>query len=131
MTLVTLSEQQLEALAVSLAEHLLAAHSTHERRLVDAAKLARMLDVSRDTVYRNAEALGVIRIGAGPGALLRFDPDAVFERWTHRSARERSAGRDVAAQAQKTRRRDAPALGNAGELLPVRGPSPTTARESS
>jgi len=43
-------------------------------RLVDAATLARLLGVSRATVYANADQLGAIRLGKGKRARLRFDP---------------------------------------------------------
>ena len=56
--------------------------------LMDAAELARWLRVSRSTVYANANRFGVIRLGDGPRARLRFDPQvvhAVIDR--HRIAR--------------------------------------------
>ena len=46
-------------------------------QLVSAAELSRRLGLSRSTVYEKAEELGVIRIGNGPRARLRFDPDLV------------------------------------------------------
>ena len=41
--------------------------------LVDAATLARLLNVDRDWVYANARRLGAVRLGDGPKARLRFD----------------------------------------------------------
>ena len=43
--------------------------------LVDAAELARRLGVTRAWVYEHATELGAIRLGSGPSARLRFDPD--------------------------------------------------------
>lgn len=43
--------------------------------LVDAATLARLLGVGRDFVYSHADELGALRLGSGPKARLRFDPD--------------------------------------------------------
>ena len=47
---------------------------------VDAAELARRFGVSRDWVYDNAERLGVIRLGDGPKARMRFDPAIAAQR---------------------------------------------------
>ena len=41
--------------------------------LVDAQALAEQLGVARDWVYANAERLGVVRLGTGPRARMRFD----------------------------------------------------------
>lgn len=49
--------------------------------MVDAAGLAAALGVSRDTVYRHQEALGVVRVGGA----LRFDVDAARAAWTART----------------------------------------------
>ena len=43
--------------------------------LVDAATLAGMLGVSRAYVYEHSGDLGALRLGDGPRARLRFDPD--------------------------------------------------------
>jgi hypothetical protein len=42
--------------------------------LIDANALAIELGVSRDFVYEHANELGVLRLGSGPKARLRFDP---------------------------------------------------------
>ena len=41
---------------------------------MDAAAVARLLGVSRATVYAKADELGAVRIGNGKRARLRFDP---------------------------------------------------------
>jgi hypothetical protein len=60
-------------------------------RLVDAATVARLLGVSRATVYANADQLGGIRLGNGKRARLRFDPARLDEPRSsaHRTARPR------------------------------------------
>lgn len=47
--------------------------------LVDAAEIARRFGVSRDYVYERAQDFGAVRLGDGPKARLRFDPDRVAE----------------------------------------------------
>ena len=69
---VTLDDEDIEAVAARVVELL------HEQpgatgRLVDAATLARTLNVDRDWVYARARELGAVRLGAGPKARLRFD----------------------------------------------------------
>lgn len=59
-----------------LAQRVAAVLGNHEApdppRLVTANELARILRVSRDFVYSHADRLGVIRLGPGPKARLRF-----------------------------------------------------------
>jgi hypothetical protein len=45
--------------------------------LLDAAAIAARFGVSRDWVYSRADELGAIRLGEGPKARLRFDPERV------------------------------------------------------
>jgi hypothetical protein len=69
---VTLDDDDIEAVAARVAE-LLRDQPGRSDRLVDAATLARTLNVDRDWVYANARRLGAIRLGDGPKARLRFD----------------------------------------------------------
>src|SRR4051794_36005377 len=48
-----------------------------ESWLLDAAEVARRLNVERAWVYANAARLGAVRLGDGPRARLRFEPSAV------------------------------------------------------
>jgi hypothetical protein len=72
---VTLDDDDIEAVAARVVEML-----RREQRpraapdLVDAATLARTLNVDRDWVYAHARELGAVRLGDGPKARLRFDP---------------------------------------------------------
>lgn len=81
---------------------------------IDAAEVARRLNVSRDYVYEHANDLDAVRIGSGPRARLRFEAAKV-------AARLRCSGSDtshdqVTAVRPVRSERDAP-------LLPIRGES--------
>jgi hypothetical protein len=73
----TLNREDIEALALRVAELL---EERGARRpsgaLVDAAELARRFGTDRSWVYSHASKLGAIRLGDGPKARLRFDPEA-------------------------------------------------------
>jgi hypothetical protein len=56
---------------------LLLEHTGAPGRYVDAAALARILDVDREWVYSRARRLGAVRLGDGPKARLRFDIEHV------------------------------------------------------
>jgi hypothetical protein len=75
----TLDRDDIEALAVRVAELL---EQRGARRptgsLVDAAELARRLGTDRSWVYSHATELGAIRLGSGPKARLRFDPEVAL-----------------------------------------------------
>jgi hypothetical protein len=61
-------------------------------RFIDAAALARILGVERDWVYSHARELGAVRLG-GPRGRLRFDRQAVCERFAADAKRGLSGGR--------------------------------------
>ena len=71
-----IERDDIEVLAQRVAELLenQAMESRQMGQLVDAAAVARLLGVSRATVYAKADELGAIRIGNGKRARLRFDP---------------------------------------------------------
>lgn len=50
------------------------------RHLLDVRDVARWLGTHPNWVYDRSEALGAIRLGDGPNAPLRFDPDRI-EDW--------------------------------------------------
>lgn len=78
---VLLADDQLDRLAALLAVHLaprvaaqlVTAKPPATPHLVDAATLADALGVHRDFVYEHADRLGVLRLGEGSRARLRFD----------------------------------------------------------
>ena len=72
----TLDAASIEAVAQRVAE-LLGTRQEHE--LIDAQAVADRFSVSRDWVYEHATDLGAIRLGDGPRARLRFDPERVAE----------------------------------------------------
>jgi hypothetical protein len=83
--------------------------------LVDASEVAERYGTSRGWVYENAHLLGAIRLGEGPKARLRFDPQTVFERLAPRPAPV------TKPPTPRPRRQSAGA-----ELLPVRDTTSTT-----
>jgi hypothetical protein len=90
-------------------------------RLVDAATVARLLGVSRATVYANADQLGAIRLGKGMRARLRFDATRLVATdvpTDPRSSSDRNA---------RTRRRPAKPS-EAERLLPIRTAAPGAKR---
>jgi hypothetical protein len=73
---VGLNHEDIEAVARRVVELLNAQHQddASQPALIDAAAVARLLGVSRATVYAKADELGAIRLGNGKRARLRFDP---------------------------------------------------------
>ncbi len=77
-------------------------------RLVSAGAVARMLGVARSFVYDHADELGVTRLGTGPKAQLRFDPEqarAAMSRSKDKPSDTLNATGDGASAAPRTRRR--------------------------
>jgi hypothetical protein len=77
-----MQREEIEAIAHRVTELLKVEEGTAGQQgghpvLVDAATLARILGVSRATVYANADELGALRLGSGSRARLRFD----LRRW--------------------------------------------------
>jgi hypothetical protein len=77
---VTLDPESVRAVAHAVVE-LLADTQPPAGRLVDAAELARLLGVTRATVYEYAERLGAVRLGDGPRGRLRFDAERAVAAW--------------------------------------------------
>jgi hypothetical protein len=105
----------IELLAEQLAE-LLANRAMESRQmgqLVDAAAVARLLGVSRATVYAKADELGAIRIGNGKRPRLRFDPARIVANGLAESGGPRKSRR------RRPRRRVSQPP-NSG-LLPIQG----------
>ena len=92
MSATVLTQEQLEHLAEQLAEKLapriveqlapvLAADADAPGSLVDATTLAKLLGVSRETVYEHRDELGARRIGTGNRPRLRFDVSRALAAW--------------------------------------------------
>jgi hypothetical protein len=75
METVTLDHEDIEALARRVAELLERKGVTGDRRLLNAAELAKRFSIERTWVYRHAIELGALKLGDAPGARLRFDPE--------------------------------------------------------
>jgi hypothetical protein len=69
---VRLDPADIEAIAKRVAELTAGQWAEPKVRYIDAAQLARILEVEPDWVYRHARQLGAIRLG-GPKGRLRFD----------------------------------------------------------
>jgi hypothetical protein len=70
---VTLDHEDIEAIAGRVAQLLKPSSPPPAHRLLDPKELASALNVSLDYVYEHAVDLGVMRLGDGPKARLRFD----------------------------------------------------------
>lgn len=85
-----------ERLTVALTGH--RANASAEHTWVDAAEMARRLDVTREWVYEHAHELGAVRIGHGPRPRLRFPPGhAAMQTKTQTGTPRRTTPRDRAA----------------------------------
>jgi hypothetical protein len=99
-------------------------------QVINAARLAERLGVTRGFVYEHADELGGVRLGDGPRARLRFDLDRALEAWNARSTSERSQptrtpaapGSASAPRRARTGRRAA-GLPEPGSVLAIRGPA--------
>lgn len=109
-----MNEEALEVLAERVADLLAerlagVALPGAAQELIDPIEAARRLGVSRDFVYEHREELGVIRLGDGPRARLRFDP-------------RRVAAFDIPAAAPPRRvRQRPPRRAQRSDLLPIAG----------
>lgn len=88
------------------------ATSDHDLGLWTARRVAEHFDVSANFVYGHAKELGCIRLGTGPCARLRFDPQLVRERW---STVGQSPGRRRRARNSADSQRRRPVSGNDGD----------------
>jgi hypothetical protein len=112
-----------ERVAVRVVELLEARQSPATPALVDAATLARVLGVSRSTIYDRASELGAIEIGDSDRPRLRFDVERARKAWTRRVSSETPQQREVPALAEVRRRRRRSGSGSGVELLPVKPPT--------
>src|SRR5689334_8406575 len=117
---VQLDRDDIEALAQRLAELLRdeAVESRQPGELVDAATVARLLGVSRATVYDKAEELGAVRLGNWPRARLRFDPSRLP---APGSGDESTVDKPLRPTTRRIRK---PSRDGKVQLLPIRGLPP-------
>jgi hypothetical protein len=116
-TATTLDPSSIEAVAQRVAE--LLKDTDTESSLIDAAEVARRYGLARSTVYEKAGELGAIRLGNGPRARLRFNPETV--------AKQLSGGSDGSPfpeggqwPTRRRRRRSVAPAGARAQLLPIR-----------
>jgi hypothetical protein len=110
---VHLDDASVEAIARRVAE-LLSSEGGSEG-WIDAAEVARRFSFSRDFVYEHSAELGAVRIGSGPKARLRFDPNKVAEALGGSFERESRPKREAVRSVRR---------GRGVTLLPIRGESP-------
>jgi hypothetical protein len=91
-------------------------------QLVDANAIARRFGVSADWVYDHAHTIGVVRLGDGPKARLRFDPEKVAAALGASDEPTQTPG-PATAPGRRRRRRKATTSGGAS-LLPYKGEEP-------
>jgi len=108
----TLDRDDIDAVAQRVVE-LLEDEAAKPGRLVDAATAARLLGVSRATVYAKADELGAIRVGKGKRARLRFDP----ARMIGLGKTDSNGSQDQTHDRRRPRRSSR----SDSELLPIRG----------
>jgi hypothetical protein len=121
--LVTLDAESVDAIARRVVELLDAPNRLPigSSGLVDATTFARLLGVSRSTVYEHAERLGAIEVGDGDRPRLRFDAEKARAAWSARTGSKRSQPAQMPASAQVRRRRRRAQSGSGARLLPVKG----------
>jgi len=112
---VTLDREDIDALAVRVAELLEQRQARSTVPLVDAAEIARRFGTDRAWVYSHADELGAVKLGTGPKARLRFDPQIVLERVENRSKSEGRKSTRKRAKSKRSRNR------NTARLLPIKG----------
>jgi hypothetical protein len=96
-----------------VADILRSSRDQSETTLITATEVAVRFGVSRTWVYDNAEALGVIRLGTGAKARLRFEPTQVV-----RFIESRSSQGDAAEHRSPSRRTR---WLDTADLIPIRG----------
>lgn len=87
--------------------------------LLSTAEVARRFGVTPSYVYEHAEGLGAIRLGDGPRARLRFDPEKVAEKLSACSLSKGSEAAESRTAKPKTPRRRRRLSGAEPNLLPI------------
>lgn len=116
-----LDEASLEALARRVVELIRnESNPPVDRRMVDAATLARELGVERSWIYAHRQELGGIQLGTGSEPRLRFDVETAQEmlaRSTSKDSQAPQAPVVTGGSSRRSRKR----LGSSPKLLPIRG----------
>lgn len=114
-----LPRETIEAIAQRVAELL----SERDRRiggprLVDAGQLAQQLGLSRSWVYEHAQDLGGMRLGHGPKARLRFNPETAAKALAEPPTTSPTRATVPSPSRSRGRPRREPPAG--ADLLPIR-----------
>lgn len=109
---VHLDAHSIERIARRVAEILRSESSPPAEKWLTAADVAARYSVSRTWVYDNAELLGVVRLGTGRKARLRFDPARLREHFKDDDRRHEPPSSD-----RGPARRWVPEA----DLIPIRG----------
>jgi hypothetical protein len=113
-------EQLADLVAHRVVELLIERGHAPASRLVDATELARLLGISRSTVYDNAAMLGGLEVGnGGRRPRLRFDPEKARAAWT--ACRSVAPLAEAPAPATARRRPKRDRTTSDVKLLPVKG----------
>ena len=90
---VALTPQAVEQIAQRVTQLLAARNSQERTELLTAGELARELRVQRPWIYKHRHLLGGHRIGDGPKAPWRFDPEIASRAMKrHQAARQTNGG---------------------------------------
>ncbi len=114
-------DELIEAVSEGVADRLRPGKPTGA--LLTAAELARVLGVTEEWVRRNADDLGVRRLGGGPRPRLRFDDPTVKHVAACSPLRQSPPPRSPAVPGPPRGKRPE-RLGTAPGLLPIRPPLP-------
>lgn len=120
MSAVLVDLEQLAELVARRVVELLAEGAGQPAGLVDAATLARLLGVSRSTIYDRASELGAVQVGDGARPRLRFDVETARKTLVARHPAEPAAAQ-ITATATVRRRAKRARTANGVQLLPVKG----------
>lgn len=115
---VTISDASVEAVADRVLEQLDSGSSRSANGagdLIDANEVARRYGVTPDWVYRHKQELGVIRLGTGPKAHLRFDPARIEQQLRPSSDEQKPSPPKRARRTQRKRKQSTVGL------LPIKG----------
>lgn len=88
-------------------------------RLVCARELAEVLGTTRGYVYEHKAMLGAVRLGSGPKARLRFDPEKALESLSSCTT-SRRPDQPEPSQPSRSRSQLSRSSGTNVELLPIR-----------
>lgn len=110
---VHLDDASVEAIARRVVE--LLSSEGGSKDWIDAAEVARRFSLSTDYVYEHADELDAVRIGSGPKARLRFDPDKVIAALVGSSRKGSQPNQEPVRSVRRAR---------GVTLLPIRGESP-------